>query len=167
MTPQSLCMGCMADKGNVRVCGECGWREGTPAESPLQLAPRTVLNERYLLGRVLGQGGFGITYLAWDLTLNCKLAVKEYYPANFCMRGTDVLTVRPLTERTRELFEYGLKKFVEEGQALARFRDHPGIVSVFDFLRANGTAYIVMAYLDGVSFKQYLQDHGERIPFQR
>jgi serine/threonine protein kinase len=140
MTPESLCMGCRADKGDAQFCGVCGWKEGTPAESPLHLPPRTILDGRYLVGRALGQGGFGITYLAWDLNLNCKLAVKEYFPKDFCTRGRDERTVRPLTERTRESFQYGLKKFMEEGQALARFRDHPGIVSLLGFSQADGTA---------------------------
>ena len=140
MTPESLCMGCMADKGNARFCGDCGWKEGTSAESPLQLPPRTILGRRYLVGRALGQGGFGITYLAWDLNLNCKLAVKEYFPKDFCTRGRDEHTVRALTERTRESFQCGLKKSMEEGQALARFPDHLGIVSLLGFFRANGTA---------------------------
>ncbi len=164
LTPESLCMGCMGSKGPARICAKCGWQEGAPAESPMQLPPGTILNGRYCLGRVLGQGGFGITYLAWDLTLNRKLAVKEFFPAQICGRGKDGLTVQPFSQRSDE-FKYGLEKFVDEGQVLARFHDHPCIVSLLDFFCANGTAYIVMAYVEGLTFEEYLRDKGGKIPF--
>ena len=166
MDPEHLCMGCMADRGDLEYCPECGRKEGTPADSPLQLPPRTRLDGRYLLGRVLGQGGFGITYLAWDLNLNRKLAVKEYFPREVCSRGRDDITVQPLSRRNVEAYEYGQAKFVEEGRALAHFQDYPGIVTLLDFFEANGTAYIVMAYVEGVTFEQYLKEHGEKLPFE-
>lgn len=166
MNSETLCMGCMRDKGDAAVCPECGFQEGTPPDSPAQLPPRTVLAEKYVLGRVLGQGGFGITYLAWDLLLNRKLAIKEYYPREICSRGRDELTVQPLSQRAQEDFQYGKSKFVEEGQNLARFRDYPGIVSLLEFIEANGTAYIVMAYMEGMTFKQYLEKHNGKIPFE-
>ena len=162
---QSLCMGCMGNKGSALRCPECGWDEGQLAESPQHLPPRSVLDGKYLVGRALGQGGFGITYLGWDLNLNCKLALKEYFPRDLCTRGRDECTVQPLTQRTKESFAYGLDKFVEEGQTLARFRDQPGIVSVLGYFKENGTAYLVMGYVKGVTFKQYLQEHNGRISF--
>ena len=103
--PESLCMGCMRDKGlgAAEDCLHCGWREGTPPESAHQLAPRTVLNGTYLVGRALGQGGFGITYLAWDLNLNRKLAIKEYFPRDLCARSRDESTVQPITRAAAKL----------------------------------------------------------------
>jgi serine/threonine protein kinase len=121
--------------------------------------------EKYMLGRILGQGGFGITYLAWDLVLGRKLAIKEYFPREICTRGRDALTVQALSQRSRQDFQYGLSKFTEEGKNLARFRDYPGIVSLLEFFEANGTAYIVMAYMEGMTFKQYLEEQGGRIGF--
>lgn len=167
MNPEHLCMGCMGERGIASVCALCGWTEGTPPELPVQLAPRAVICEKYLLGRVLGQGGFGITYLAWDLFLNRKLAIKEYFPREICGRGRDDLTIHPLSQRTQPDYRYGLAKFVEEGQNLARFRDYPGIVSLLDFFEANGTAYIVMAYMEGMTFKQYLEEQGGKITFDQ
>jgi serine/threonine protein kinase len=167
MNPDHLCMGCMSEKGDAQVCGICGWEEGTPTELPVQLSPRTVLGEKYLLGKVLGQGGFGITYLAWDLLLSRKLAIKEYFPREICSRGRDDRTVQPLSQRSQRDFGYGLAKFVEEGRNLARFRDYPGIVSLLDFFEANGTAYIVMAYMEGMTFKQYLEEQGGKIGFNQ
>ncbi len=165
MNLETLCMGCMRDKGDARVCSECGFEEGTSPERPGQLWPRTMLADKYVIGRVLGQGGFGITYLAWDILLGRKLAIKEHYPREICTRSRDETTVQPLTHRLDDDYRYGLKKFVEEGRAMARFYDHPGIVLLLDFFEGNGTAYIVMAYVAGMTFKQYLQNHGGKVAF--
>ena len=165
MTPEALCMGCMGDKGADLHCPVCGWQEGSPAESLLQLPPRTVLDGRYLIGKALGQGGFGITYLAWDLNLECKLAVKEYFPRDICTRARDECTVQPVTQEDRKTFQGALKSFEEEGRALARFRNHPGVVSVLGFFQENGTAYIVMAYAEGMTLKEHLNRQGGSLLF--
>ena len=135
MDANDLCMGCMVQRGSSDVCAECGWREGTLPETPLHMPPRTVLSGNYLIGRVLGQGGFGITYLAWDLNLDRKLAVKEYFPSQCATRSNDGSTVVPYSGQFKEVFEYGLAKFLDEGRTLARFQGHPGIVEVINFLR--------------------------------
>ena len=165
MNPDAMCMGCMAHTNAADVCPQCGYRKHTPPESSVQLAPRTKLQGKYVLGRVLGQGGFGITYLGYDLELNRKLAIKEYFPAVISTRGKDHMTVTPLSSRNRGDLEYGLGKFVEEGKALARFKDHPGVVSMLDFFYANGTGYIVMAYIEGRTLKEHLYQMGGKIPF--
>jgi hypothetical protein len=156
----------MRDRGAADPCPHCGRLESTPAESPLQLAPRTLLQGRYLLGRVLGQGGFGITYLAWDLDKGGKLAIKEYFPLAISTRAEDRISVSAISAKSRPDLEYGLKKFAEEGQALAKFKESPGIVSMVDFFYANGTAYIVMLYVEGRTFKQYLEARAGRISFE-
>src|SRR4051794_2418914 len=146
MTAQR-CAGCM-EPSQGGTCPHCGWGEGTPPESPNFLPPGTVLRGEYILGRVLGAGGFGITYLAWDTNLNLKLAIKEYFPTSFSTRAFDHQTVVVNGASSKEPFEYGLKKFLAEAQALARFR-HPGIVSILTFFKQNGTSYLVMPYEDG------------------
>lgn len=156
----------MGDKDDADPCPNCGWREGTQPDSPAQLAPRTILVGKYLIGRVLGQGGFGITYLAWDLLLSRKLAIKEYFPREICSRGRDTLTVQALSQKSQQDFQYGLSKFTEEGQNLARFRDYPGIVSLLEYFESNGTAYIVMAYMEGMTLKQYLEEQGGKLDFE-
>lgn len=171
MSPDTLCMGCMGPHGGPQ-CPDCGYREGTSQESPLQLAPRTVLNGRYLLGRVLGQGGFGITYLAYDLHLkqkgNQNLAIKEYFPSAVAVRTTDGRTVSHSAPTMQETFQYGLGKFAEEGHTLMHLRgkNHPNIVEFLDFFKSNGTGYIVMKYVDGITLLDYLRQEGDKIPFQ-
>jgi serine/threonine protein kinase len=160
-----LCMGCMESRRGAATCPACGYVEGTPAESPVHLPPRTTLKDYYIVGRVLGHGGFGIAYIAWDSNLQMKLAVKEFFPGDFATRGADHSTVTPYSGEARDNFEYGLTKFLEEGRAVARFNDHPGIVPVLNFFRDNGTGYLVMQYVPGMSLKEYLMLKDGQIPY--
>jgi serine/threonine protein kinase len=155
----------MSPKGQSAVCPHCGSPDLKPDPHGLFLRPGTVVGEKYLVGRVLGHGGFGVTYLGWDLKLERKLAIKEYLPREFATRAQGALTVVPFTGEGREHFDYGLRKFLAEGQALVRFQDHPGIDSGLDYLEANGTAYLVMEYVEGQTLGDFLlQWPGERLP---
>ncbi len=165
MDLRQRCLGCMEDKGSNNTCPYCGWVEGTPAESALHLPPGTVLAEKYLLGRVLGQGGFGITYLAWDTFLDRKLAVKEFFPRDYCYRETGQVIISIYSGTNHEQYSYGLDKFLAEGKTLARFDGHPNIVSVKDFFKANDTAYLVMNYLEGDTLCSHLLTRGEKLAY--
>lgn len=149
------------------TCPKCGYVEGTPPASPFFLPPRTMLgNQNYLLGRVLGAGGFGITYLAWDLNLELKLAIKEYFPNAYGTRDRNHSTVIPANTQSKDAFNHGLEKFTEEAKALAVFHGHPSIPSAMTFFKENGTSYLVMKYEEGFTLKEYLKDHGGRLDFQ-
>jgi hypothetical protein len=164
----SLCMGCMNLKqgGLCPNPAECGWQDETEAGFIPQLRPHTVLDGRYVLGRVLGQGGFGITYLAAELNDYRKLAIKEYFPFSFATRTNDRHTATYAGPDNREPYQYGLKKFEEEAQTLERFQNCPGIVAVLRSFKANGTGYIVMEYLEGTTLLAYLnRQQGGAIPF--
>jgi serine/threonine protein kinase len=160
----TLCLGCMEEKSDSKICPRCGYAKGAAPESSLHLPPGTVLQGKYLLGYALGQGGFGITYLAWDNNLKLKLAIKEYLPQQLAYR-TDANTVVKIyrTSLAKE-FSYGREKFMEEAQTLARFNEHPNIVTVRDYFEANNTAYLVMNYHEGVTLQSYLESKGGRIP---
>jgi len=166
MNPDTLCMGCMCERGGVEVCTHCHYRYGTPTDTPLVLQPGTRLASNYLVGRKLGQGGFGITYIGYDFAAKRRVAIKEYFPREISTRSADRQTVSPLSQANKDDLDYGLRKFEEEARALAHFRDHPGIVSFFDFFKANGTGYIVMAYVEGDTLRKHLQDRSERISFE-
>src|SRR5512134_2572909 len=103
--------------------------------------------QEYRIQKVLGVGGFGLTYLATDANLNLKVAVKEYLPSDFASRGEDS-TVQPRSEDTTESFQWGLQRFMEEAKTLASFR-HPNIVRVMRFFEANRTGYMVMEFVEG------------------
>jgi|GEM_PF-574148 len=112
----------------------------------------------YKILHVLGQGAFGITYLAQDLQLNIKVAIKEYFPREFSSRD-NTQTVRATgSKEEKEHFYWGLKRFLEEARVLALF-DHPNIVHVRRFFEWNGTAYLVMDYCDGMPLDQIVKNN--------
>lgn len=162
MDPEMLCMGCMGQRTSMEgPCPFCGFDE-TAGERPLHHLPyRTILNGKYLIGKAIGEGGFGITYLGWDLNLDMKVAVKEYYPSGHVTRGNTSVT--SYSGESAEFYEMGKTKFVSEAKTLAKFYSLPGIVGVKDFFNENNTAYIVMEYLDGITLKQYLEKCGGRM----
>ena len=139
-----------------RVPGEQGGRV------PHHLPPDTVLNGKYMVKRVIGEGGFGITYEGEETNLNLKVAIKEYYPSGFVTRGNSQVIAH--TGGGEELYERGKEKFLEEARVLAKFQFLPGIVGVRDFFLENNTAYIVMEYLDGMTLREYTERAGGRLP---
>ena len=125
------------------------------------LQRNTELIGRYVIQEVLGQGGFGITYLGIDKLYGNKAAIKEYYPQEIAMRKAqyeDVVTVTSIEEKNN--YDKGKKRFLDEAQVMARFNKNEGIVKILDFFEANNTAYIVMEYLEGITLKQYLGKYG-------
>lgn len=121
------------------------------------LEPGTKVDS-YRIVRVVGAGGFGVTYEAVDLNLGTTVALKEYFPSEFATRTQDS-QVRPSSENHSQTFQWGRSGFLEEARTLARFR-HPSIVQVFRFFEANATAYMVMAFENGVSLERWLRDLG-------
>lgn len=162
----TLCLGCMADKGEAQVCPHCGY-DPAGERSPQALAPGILLNDRFLVGRVLGRpGGFGITYLAYDLTLAATAAIKEFFPSSLAVRQGDGQSVAALGRTDRELFSTGLDEFLAEARTLVQF-NHPNIARVRDFFSANGTAYMVMDYCAGTPLDEFLAAQGGRLRWER
>lgn len=138
-------------------CPNCGWTSDSQNEAH-ELEPGALLHGKYLVGRAIGQGGFGITYIAWDLPGEKRVAIKEFYPASVASRQLDRYTVSPFTGVScAETFSKGRAKFYEEAKKLAQFAGVPGIVSAYDFFEENGTAYIVMEFLEGRTLKEELK----------
>lgn len=147
------------------LCPFCGYADGEPPEKPFCLSPGMVIAGRYIIGKELNSGGFGIVYKAWDKKLDTIVAIKEYYPSGLVNRqpgSTDVMLVA--TKRERE-FIYGKTRFLEEARNLAKFSDHKNIVNVYDFFESNNTAYIVMEYLDGKNLSQVLDEQNVPLPY--
>ena len=121
-----------------------------------------ILNNRYRIDSIIAMGGFGITYQAWDCTLEKKVAIKEFYPNGLVTR-TEEKQVSVYVSENEDQFEHGKKRFLREARDVSRFSNNPNVVTVFDFFEANGTAYIVMEFLEGMTLKQYIDRSGGRI----
>ncbi|MFN7916983.1 MAG: protein kinase [Vicinamibacterales bacterium] len=126
------------------------------------LAPDSQPDDTYIIGRVLGTGAFGITYLAWRVSTGSKVAIKEYLPREIAGRISNGCTVRPHTPNYRSPFDYGFERFEKEAEALNAFR-HPNVVSVLTHFRANDTAYLVMPYYHGEDLGKWM-DRNSRMP---
>ena len=157
------CPGCFAWKTEGELCPRCG-DDGTRTNAPHQLQIGTVLKEQYRIGRVLGQGGFGITYLGWDLYLDIPVAVKEYYPGGMVMReATVTMNVSDVSGDDGARFRNNRDRFMREAKMLARFSQVPEVVQIRNFFLANNTAYIVMEYVEGITLKQHVKDCGGKL----
>ncbi len=166
MNLATICVGCMDNDTGDAICPKCGSPFDLPPKNTLQLKPRSMLRDQYLIGRALGHGGFGITYLAWDIGLETRLAIKEYMPNGVAGRASGETKVSAYSDQTRQEFEWGLDRFLDEARTLKKFSDHPGIVSVDTIFRENGTAYLVMEYLDGWTLEEFLRKRGGKIGFE-
>ena len=161
MQDKRICLGCFEEYGAVyHICPRCGYAEGTSVESPLHMEPATVLHGRYVIGRVLGSGSFGVTYIAWDTVLQIKVAVKEYLPGEFSTRAMGQTKVSVYNGNKEEQFHQGMMQFVKEAQRLAKLQKETGIVKVYDSFHENDTAYIIMEYLSGETLSARLEREG-------
>ncbi|MEI6557200.1 MAG: serine/threonine-protein kinase [Rhodospirillaceae bacterium] len=147
----AICPNCFAVNVTAAICPECGHSIAPPGND-LVLAAGSTLADRYMVGRVLGQGGFGATYLGQDVKLSTRVAIKEYLPFGCVSRGPDHKSLQ-VNPSTAESYQFGLTRFLDEARVLARFRSCRNIVSVFDFFEENGSAYIVMEFLTGSTLK--------------
>ena len=133
-----------------------------PAGGDAGLLPLGSRVAEFELTRVLGQGGFGVVYEAWDTDLERVVAIKEYLPVSLSTRQAGG-TVMPLSERTRETFELGLRSFINEARLLAQF-DHPSLLKVLRFWQEKGTAYMAMPFYRGQTLRQALAEQPGGVP---
>ncbi len=162
----NYCPYCMSTISEGTVCPVCGLDNGSYHPNIYHIPPGTVLKDRYLVGRVLGEGGFGITYIGRDLQLEMKVAIKEYYPKDRVSRLAEAtLTVSSAYGNAAEnSYEKGKQKFLEEARVMARLTKEPSIVRVQDFFEINNTAYIVMEYIEGTTLRELVDQRGGKIP---
>lgn len=165
MDISKICFNCMAGEVNDDgICNCCGKQFSDIKLSESYLPVGSFLREKYLMGRVLGEGGFGITYIGYDINLDTQVAIKEFFPRNYASRarGTGAQVIP--NEGDAEVFFYKQRdKFLDEAKRLAKFRNTPAVVSVLDFFKDNGTAYLVMTYIKGMTLRKFLEYSGGRI----
>jgi serine/threonine protein kinase len=156
----------MKDKGGKESCLHCG-KNAKKQRNAIALPIRTVLNKRFLVGRVLGKpGGFGITYLAWDLMLETTAAIKEFLPLSAVSREPGNTSVRANSRQDQDFFNQGMRIFLKEAKTLAQF-SHPNIVRIRDCFTANNTAYLVMEYHQGQPLDEVIVSAGGRLSEDR
>ena len=166
------CLNCMSifnipegqEKNNFR-CPYCGFVENTPPKVLSYLRPGVMLNNRYTIGTVIGAGGFGITYRAWDNLLEHIVAIKEYFPKGVVSRNNSV-DVYVASAEEREQLRKGKERFLKEARGLARFNQNPTTVAIYDFFEAGGTAYMCMEYLKGKNMKEVYAENNKPLPFE-
>ena len=157
---KNYCYSCMNELTDGNICHHC-LKENTADNTVYRLKAGTILNNKYLVGNCIGEGGFGITYIGRDLTLDMRVAIKEYFPNGYVNRNNTVSQdVTASTESQKEIFYKGKDSFLEEARKIAKFVGEPGIVGVREYFEANGTAYIIMDYLDGVNLASYVRNNG-------
>ena len=164
---KTRCLGCMEEYDNdYGLCPVCGYEPDTSVESPIHMQPGVLLHGQYLIGRVLGFGGFGVTYIGWDFKLERKVAIKEYLPSEFATRLVGQTQVSVFGGKREEQFGDGMEQFVQEARRLAQFQNEEGIVQIYDSFAENNTAYIIMEYLDGETLTADLERNGKIAPDQ-
>lgn len=161
---KNRCLKCMElFEQDYQICPYCGYKIGEKPKEVYHLHPGMILQERYIIGVVIGFGGFGTTYKAWDMKLDNIVAIKEYYPTGLVNRVPGTKKVITYTGRNLKEFHNGLMRFLDEAKNEAKFNEHPNIVNVYNYFEENNTAYIVMEYLEGISLKEYVKLQGGKI----
>ena len=156
------CLGCMEEYDtDYGLCPYCGYELDTEVERPIHMQPGSLLHAKYLVGRVLGYGGFGVTYIGWDFTLHQKVAIKEYLPSDLATRVIGQTQVSVFGGDKERQFGDGIQKFIDEAKRLVQFQNESGIVRVLDSFAENNTAYIIMEYLEGETLTAYLERNGK------
>lgn len=142
------------------VCEQCGYRAEQNSGHYNMLPVHTILHSRYIIGRMLGKGGFGITYKAYDLERQIICALKEYMPRFLELNRKENAEIMLTEGRKRVQYEHGKKRFREEAEILSRIQKYPYIVRMWDSFEENNTYYYVMEFVDGLNLKQLVQDNG-------
>ena len=156
-----MCPNCFGYYFNGSSCSVCKYVQKEMNHEDLKLF--YTLKNRYRIGRSIGAGGFGITYVAYDTLNDIRVCVKEYFPMGIVMRSGDGITLQFTRQSRGDDFRHGIQRFLEEATVISEMNNISGIVNVLDSFEANGTAYYVMEYLEGVSLKRLVPEGGMQL----
>lgn len=158
------CPNCFKPLNGQKTCVYCNFNYENQKTYNGALEPFTVLNNKYIVGRVLGRGGFGITYKVKDISRNIFYAVKEYMPSEYSSRSDGTKTVKPFADKKSQyVFKHGKEKYVEEARTLIKLKNDPIVVDILDYFEENNTAYLVMEFLDGTDLRGMAKKNGGKI----
>lgn len=150
----SLCMGCMNEKGGADPCKLCGYSDLDP-HIPTYLEPKTFLNERYIVGRLLSYNGEGAIYIGYDTVTASKVTIKEFMPDTLCTRHKGDADIS-VNANNSPLYKTYLSEFADLNRSLMKLRGMAHIQAVLDVFYANNTCYAVFEFINGISLKTYL-----------
>lgn len=159
------CIGCMREIEDVQVCPYCGYDEKTAIFKDY-LAPRTLLEDRYLIGKPLRYNGEGVSYIAYDLVIDNVVEVREYFPDKLCTRAEDESQDLIIVPGFETQFKALLIDFVELNEALIKMRTLTGIEQTYEVFEANNTAYAIKEHVEGVTFAQFLSENAGELEWE-
>jgi serine/threonine protein kinase len=167
MDINELCINCFKPTGGEEVCMHCGYIQADKPKQICHLYPHTILHNKYIIGRVINNGGFGVVYKAYDMHLDTVVAIKELLPTQNSMvtRMPPSANVIPVNDERNEAFKNYKLKFMEEARIMAQFSNCDSIVHIYDFFEENNTAYLVMEFLEGKTLREKLNENNDRIPY--
>ena len=159
------CFSCMQPVDTKdAVCLHCGYDNHDRQNGPGYL-PEVLLYHQYQIGKMLGRGGFGVTYMGYDLNLMRRVAIKEYFPRDLSSRDSQNVSLTAYSD-CAEAFQNGCERALRESRVAAALGRIPGIVQVYNAVTANNTIYIVMEYVEGQTLSAYVQEHGGKLSFE-
>ena len=160
------CFACMQPiDSQEAVCPHCGHDNHLRDNGPGYL-PEVLLYHQYRIGKMLGRGGFGVTYIGYDLNLKRRVAVKEYFPRDLASRDSRAVSLSAYSD-CADAFKSGCERALRESQMAAGLGRISGIVQVYNAVSENNTVYIVMEYIDGQTLSDYVKEHGGKLAFAK
>ncbi len=160
-----LCPNCFCCQYTGGSCPKCGYSDAAALTGARALLPGMVLGSRYVIGRVLGIGGFGITYKAFDNLYQEVCAIKEFAPSSMTYRRPGESQLSLVSPSEKKHFEHGRQRFIDEAHTLKRLKDIPAVVQVKECFQENQTAYFSMEFLDGTNLKKIIRATGGNVAF--
>ncbi len=161
----SLCMGCMNDKTYDGPCRLCGYSDDTPC-IPAYLKPKTFLNERYIVGKVISYNGEGATYIGFDAATGTKVTIREFMPDTLCSRKKGDIDIT-VNRDMLPLYKTYLSEFVDLNKTLMKSRGMSHLQTVLDVFAENNTAYAVFEFINGISLKTYLANSSGQLTWEQ
>lgn len=161
-----LCMNCMEYMEGDGICPACGFDNTSLANPASYLQPKTILDSRYVIGRLLGYNGESAVYIAYDNVEKTKVFIKEYMPDAICSRGSNGLDI-VVNQTSLVQYKNYQSEFIELNKSLMRFRTMSHITAPNDMFSANGTAYVAMRYFEGVTLKKFLADNAGELSWEQ
>ena len=157
MSDLNLCYGCMEPLGSDSVCAHCGYDRNTTSLANY-IKPGTMLHERFLVGKVTGANGEGVTYIGYDTSVDCKVLIREYFPERLCSRVPNSTAVNVKYDHLAQ-YKALMAEYTELNKALARLRNLSHLNPALDMFAENNTTYAVYEYLEGGTLLEYLKEN--------